>query len=169
VETLEARSAVSQAVAGEGASSTIAGVDYGPFLLDDPFDVIADMSWLDIVPALAGGPIQEDGVVAVLMGDSTPDVLHIAVNGDGCRPEVFVSVFREPPDVELGIAVGDYIVPPGLQCSDILTTHGFEVVLNDPVSLDHLDLGSLPPDDEPDAPRGADRDLHVIVSAKVST
>jgi hypothetical protein len=125
------------------APTTGAGTDYGPFLLDDPFAVVAGVSWLDAVPALPDGPIARGGPIAVLMDDSTPDTLHIAVNGGGCRPELQVAVLNGPPDLELGIAVGDYIVEPGLQCTDLLVTHGFEVQLNQPVSLENVVLNPL--------------------------
>ncbi|MDJ0496734.1 MAG: hypothetical protein QNJ75_11960 [Acidimicrobiia bacterium] len=116
---------------------------YGPFLADDPFDAIASLEWREMSAALPDGPIRNGGPVAVLLDDSTEQLLHIAVNGGGCRPELRIAVVQPPPELELGISVGDYISPPGLECTDILTTHGFEVRLNDPVSLDAVVLNPM--------------------------
>jgi hypothetical protein len=118
-------------------------VDYGPFLADDPFDVVAGLEWREMSGALPDGPIRNGGPIAILLDDATEQLLHIAVNGGGCRPELRVAVVQPPPELELGISIGDYIAPPGLQCTDILTTHGFAVSLAEPVSLDAVVLNPM--------------------------
>jgi len=118
-------------------TTTFVEVDYGPFLVDDPFDVVIGMSWLELSPTLEQ-PIESGGPVAVLMDDSTRESLHVAVNGGGCRPRVRISVLQPPPGLELGMQVGEGIAPPGLACADILTTHGFEVLVAEPASLDEV-------------------------------
>lgn len=133
---------VSQATDSPTSTSPV-DVDYGPFLADDPFDVVTGLEWREMNGALPDGPISDDGPIAVLLGDSTDETLHIAVNGGGCRPELRIAVVQPPPELELGISVGDYISPPGLQCPDILTTHGFELRLTEPVSLDAVVLNPM--------------------------
>lgn len=128
---------------GSLASPSSVDVDYGPFLADDPFGAVAGLEWREMSGALPGGLIRDDGPIAVLVGDSTDETLHIAVNGGGCRPELRIAVVQPPPQLELGISVGDYIAPPGLECTDILTTHGFEVRLTERVSLDAVVLNPM--------------------------
>ncbi len=119
-------------------ATTVAEVEYGPFLIEDRFDVVVGLAWLDLSPALVDGPIETGGPVAVLMDDSTPDSLRIAVNGGGCVPRVGITVLQPPPALQLGIEVGDNIATPGYECAALLTTHGFELRLSEPASLDEV-------------------------------
>ncbi len=118
-------------------------VDYGPFLANDPFDVVDGLEWREWSGAHPNGHIPDGGPIAVLLDDSSEQLWHIAVNGGGCRPELRVAVVQPPPALELGISVGDYISPPGLACPDILTSHGFEVSLKEPVLLDEVVLNPM--------------------------
>lgn len=126
----------------DGSSLSTAGVvddavDYGPFIGNDPNGVIAGVAWLEpSYPALSE-PL-DPPPSAVLMDGSLPGVLQVAVNGAYCKSEVTVSVVSGPPDLGLEVTVGDYIVEPGVECPETLTTHGFEVRLAEPVSLDRV-------------------------------
>ena len=128
---------------GAGQTSAAAAIDYGPFLAEDPFDVVTGLEWREMSGAHPDGHIPVGGPVAVLLDDSTEQLLHIAVNGGGCRPELRIAVIQPPPALELGISVGGHIVESGIQCPGILTSHGFEVSLSEPVSLDEVVLNPM--------------------------
>jgi len=121
-------------------------LDYGPFLGDGVDGVITGMAWLE--PSYPALPKPLDGPPdAVLMESSQPEVLHIAVNGALCKSEVFVSVVHAPPDLHLRVTVGDYILEPGIQCPEALTTHGFEVHLAEYVSLERVKINGFTRDE----------------------
>jgi len=114
----------------------------GPFVEDDSSGVILDARWVDPTgktPALQT-PIAEGEPEAVLMGTSEPDILRIAVNGNGCVPEATISVLDDPPALELSIVLGEAVPDPDLQCADLLTTHAFEVWLSEPVDIGEVSL-----------------------------
>jgi hypothetical protein len=141
--TPTATTAPAAATATTAPSATIIKeAGYGPFLIGDPFDVVVGMSWLEAGPPLSQ-PIPDDGPIAVLTEDSTPEILHVAVNGNGCRPEVHIQVLQPPPELELGVSVGEGIPLPGQECADLLTTHGFEVQLTEPVTLEAVVLDPM--------------------------
>lgn len=137
-------------------------LDYGPFMGDGQAGVITGLAWLE--PSHPALPEPLDGPpVAVLMDTSQPDVLHIAVNGALCKSEVFVSVVRALPDLGLRVTVGDYILEPGIQCPEALTTHGFEVHLAESVSLDRVEVNGFTRDDLVEAQVEEPTELGVIV------
>lgn len=118
----------------------------GPFVQEDPADLIAGTFWVDPTgrtPALPR-PIAHGEPGAVLTEGSEPQLLEIAVNGNGCVPQVGLSVLQDSPALKLQISLGEAIPDPGLQCADILTTHAFKVRLTRPVSLENVQLSVVP-------------------------
>jgi len=124
------------------AGSTERPSNLGPFVESDPAGIIVEARWVDprgLTPALPQ-PIPNDELGAVLLETSEPDLLRIAVNGSGCVPETAVSAVNARSALELRITLSEPTPEPGLQCSDLLTTHAFELVLTEPVALDKVVL-----------------------------
>jgi hypothetical protein len=113
----------------------------GPYVRDDPGGIVTDVSWLtrEQIPEVVR-PIARDAPSAALVETSEPSRLHVAVRGASCYPHVWLGVTGGPAALELAVYVSKAILPPGIQCGDLLLTHVFEANLSTPVDLDSVVL-----------------------------
>lgn len=107
--------------------------------------VVIYAEWLEPPTPALDRPIPEDEPPARIMPSSQPTRLHIAVNGGGCLPQVDLSLVELYPFV-LDLVIREGVPEGGIQCSNILTTYGFEVRLSQKIDLEtaSLTVTSLP-------------------------
>ncbi len=118
----------------------------GVITIDDPGGLIMSAVWLDAPTPALDRPIPDDEPPAVLMSSSQSTSLHIAVNGNGCLPQIDLAV-AEPEPLTLVVLIRPGIPANDIQCPALLTTHGFAVGLSAPLDVDAttLTVTSIPP------------------------
>jgi hypothetical protein len=129
----------SAAVNSTAAESSGPYSEDGPFIKEDPYQLIREARWISQPGDGVPGDMSLDQEVAVL-DTSSPASLNIGITGSLCYPHVFITVLEGPPSVELLLQTGDSVVAGDEQCPELLTAHEFELVLSHDIDLGHLTL-----------------------------
>ena len=107
----------------------------GPFVDSDPDGLVVEAHRLDpsgATPALEH-PIFADQPPATIIESGADDTVRIAVNGNGCVPEVHLALAEDGDTLRIRVVVSDAVPDSGLVCEDLLTTHAFDIRLDEPV------------------------------------
>ncbi len=117
----------------------------GPFIATAPQGLVEEALWVEDLPELDLAELRlvidmldSDRASAVLLPSTTSRSVVIAVRGDGCRPEVNISLTETAAAFTVMVYIAEPIHDPAFECAAILKAHVFELRLSREIELEDL-------------------------------
>lgn len=111
-----------------------------PIIGSDPDGLVETMDWVvpDDIP-IAPDSFEEP----LILENSTPTDLRIALKGGGCPPTVQAAISGDRDGLMIELNLGGAIQPVGVECPEILTTHILGIRPRQPVDLEALSVTAV--------------------------